>query len=51
MGILVVIGLAFVLLFIGGFFVYFLKSSLNTEDSTSVDPVPQEDWSLEEKSP
>ena len=38
MGILVVIGLAFVLLFIGGFFVYFLRSSLNTADSKSIDP-------------
>ncbi|EDL65246.1 hypothetical protein [Bacillus sp. SG-1] len=49
MGILVVIGLAFVLLFIGGFFVYFLKSSLNTEDSTTVDPVPEDEWSPTEK--
>jgi hypothetical protein len=42
-GILVVIGLAFVLLGIGGFFVYFLKSSLNTSDSTTIDPVPEDD--------
>ncbi|WP_456272126.1 hypothetical protein [Bacillus sp. AK031] len=43
MGILVVVGLAFVLLGIGGFFIYFLKSSLNTKDSKTIDPVPDDD--------
>jgi hypothetical protein len=50
MGILVVVGLAFVLLFIGGFFVYFLKGSLNTSDSTKIDPVPEDEWSTDDKS-
>jgi hypothetical protein len=49
MGILVVVGLAFILLFIGGFFAYFLKGSLNSSDSSSIDPVPEDDWSSKDK--
>ncbi len=39
----VLIGLSVVLLLIGGFFVYFLKSTLNVSDSSTIDPIPEEE--------
>ncbi|WP_168413083.1 hypothetical protein [Bacillus salacetis] len=49
MDLFVVLGFAFVLLFIGGFFVYFLKSTLNIPDSSSIDPVPEEETPAEDQ--
>jgi hypothetical protein len=49
MDLMVVIGFTFVLLLIGGFFVYFLKSTLNISDSSSIDPVPEEDSPADDK--
>lgn len=47
MNLFVFIGFSVVLLLIGGFFVYFLKSTLNVSDSTSIDPLPEDENSTD----
>ncbi|MGM0847200.1 MAG: hypothetical protein ACQEUT_19765 [Bacillota bacterium] len=41
MDLFVLIGFLAVLFFIGGIFIYFLRSTLNVSDSTTVDPLPE----------
>ncbi|MGD7023185.1 hypothetical protein ACQCVK_11365 [Rossellomorea vietnamensis] len=47
MDLFVFIGFSVVLLFIGGFFMYFIKSTLNVSDSSSIDSLPEDENSTD----